>query len=253
MYVRLAFAVAAHLETEILLVDEVLAVGDITFQKKCLGKMQDIGVKEGRTVLLVSHNMNSIRNLCERAIWIDNGQINRIGSTYEVIRDYEDRQLKYFDKSSSIALRDPKEVEGLKFYINQVMMTNSNGENTDVFSYKQSMVLILDMNGEPEEKQYGIEFKIYKDTGEFACTGTSGILHGVYFERSVKKVRIDFGPMTLTNGRYNILLSIMYNKKRTDIWRDACCFHIIECFPFALPQEIKTPVCVIQHSFHAAD
>ncbi len=75
MYVRLAFAVAAHLEPEILLVDEVLAVGDAAFQKKCLGKMGDVA-KEGRTVLFVSHNMGAVRNLCERAILLDQGEIS---------------------------------------------------------------------------------------------------------------------------------------------------------------------------------
>ena len=74
MYVRLAFAVAAHLEPEILLVDEVLAVGDAAFQKKCLGKMGDVA-KEGRTVLFVSHNMPSVLNLCRRAVWIDDGRV----------------------------------------------------------------------------------------------------------------------------------------------------------------------------------
>src|SRR5207245_5061184 len=68
MYVRLAFAVAAHLEPEILLVDEVLAVGDIRFQKKCLGKMSDVA-RAGRTVVLVSHQLNQIRRLCQRALW----------------------------------------------------------------------------------------------------------------------------------------------------------------------------------------
>jgi lipopolysaccharide transport system ATP-binding protein len=252
MYVRLAFAVAAHMEPEILLVDEVLAVGDIAFQKKCLAKMGDTA-KLGRTILFVSHNMNAIRNLCERVNWIDNGQIKNIGPTYDVVRDYEEKQLKSFDIFSSIASRDPEEVRGLNFYISRVTITNSNGKNTNVFSYNQSMVLILDLYGEPEENKYGVEFKIFKDTGEFACTGTSGILHGVYFNRTVKKVQIDIGPLTLTNGKYNILLSIMFNKKRTDIWEDACCFHIVECHPFALPQEIKTPVCVIQHSFRAGD
>ena len=73
MYVRLAFAVAAHLEPEILLVDEVLAVGDIQFQRKCLGKMRDVGTG-GRTVLFVSHQMNPIRRLCQRVVWLDGGQ-----------------------------------------------------------------------------------------------------------------------------------------------------------------------------------
>jgi lipopolysaccharide transport system ATP-binding protein len=87
MYVRLAFAVAAHLEPEILLVDEVLAVGDAAFQKKCLGKMGDVA-KEGRTVLFVSHNMDAIRKLCPRAIRLDNGNIKSVGSTDSVITQY---------------------------------------------------------------------------------------------------------------------------------------------------------------------
>jgi len=88
MYVRLAFAVAAHLEPEILLVDEVLAVGDINFQKKCLGKMGDVA-KAGRTVVLVSHQLNQIRRLCGRVVWVDGGQIRRDGSTHDVVSAYE--------------------------------------------------------------------------------------------------------------------------------------------------------------------
>jgi len=88
MYVRLAFAVAAHLEPEILLVDEVLAVGDINFQKKCLGKMGDVA-RAGRTVVLVSHQLNQIRRLCHRVVWIDDGQIRQDGNTYEVVSAYE--------------------------------------------------------------------------------------------------------------------------------------------------------------------
>ena len=88
MYVRLAFAVAAHLEPEILLVDEVLAVGDINFQKKCLGKMGDVA-RAGRTVVLVSHQLNQIRRLCHRVIWIDEGQVRQNGPTHEVVSAYE--------------------------------------------------------------------------------------------------------------------------------------------------------------------
>jgi hypothetical protein len=88
MYVRLAFAVAAHLEPEILLVDEVLAVGDINFQKKCLGKMGEVA-KGGRTVVLVSHQLNQIRRLCERVAWVDGGSIRMSGRTHEVVSAYE--------------------------------------------------------------------------------------------------------------------------------------------------------------------
>ncbi len=87
MYVRLAFAVAAHLEPEILLVDEVLAVGDMEFQKKCLGKMQTIA-EGGRTVLFVSHNIDSVRRLCQRAILLNNGSIQYVGSTDNAINFY---------------------------------------------------------------------------------------------------------------------------------------------------------------------
>jgi lipopolysaccharide transport system ATP-binding protein len=88
MYVRLAFAVAAHLEPEILLVDEVLAVGDINFQKKCLGKMGDVA-RQGRTIVLVSHQMNQLRRLCNRVAWVDGGHIRMTGSAHEVVSAYE--------------------------------------------------------------------------------------------------------------------------------------------------------------------
>src|SRR5712671_3710027 len=88
MYVRLAFAVAAHLEPEILLVDEVLAVGDINFQKKCLGKMGEVA-RGGRTVVLVSHQLNQIRRLCERVAWVDGGRIRQSGPTHTVVSAYE--------------------------------------------------------------------------------------------------------------------------------------------------------------------
>ena len=88
MYVRLAFAVAAHLESEILIVDEVLAVGDAEFQKKCLGKMGEISKSVGKTVLFVSHNMDSVRNFCEKSVVLKNGRVDHYGLTEECIRVY---------------------------------------------------------------------------------------------------------------------------------------------------------------------
>ena len=88
MQMRLAFAVAAHLEPEILLVDEVLAVGDLEFQKKCLGKMSEV-TRTGRTIIFVSHQMNQIRRLCQRCMWIDGGRIRFSGSMLEVVSAYE--------------------------------------------------------------------------------------------------------------------------------------------------------------------
>jgi lipopolysaccharide transport system ATP-binding protein len=88
MYVRLAFAIAAHLEPEILIVDEVLAVGDYAFQKKCLGKMRDVAAGDGRTVLFVSHNMGALSQLCEQGIQLEQGMVKTIGPVKDVIKSY---------------------------------------------------------------------------------------------------------------------------------------------------------------------
>jgi lipopolysaccharide transport system ATP-binding protein len=87
MYVRLAFAVAAHLEPEILVVDEVLAVGDAQFQKKCLGRMKQVG-SEGRTVFFVSHNMAAVNGLCQRVVWLDQGRLQQDGATEQITTNY---------------------------------------------------------------------------------------------------------------------------------------------------------------------
>lgn len=88
MYVRLAFAVAAHLDPDILIVDEVLAVGDIEFQKKCLGKMKDVSQEKGRTIIFVSHNMQAINSICEKAIWMQKGSVLANGEAQEVVNSY---------------------------------------------------------------------------------------------------------------------------------------------------------------------
>ncbi len=93
MQMRLAFAVAAHLEPTILLVDEVLAVGDAEFQRRCLGKMEDVS-RQGRTVLLVSHQMGQIRRLCETVMWLDKGQLRHIGDAATTIKEYEAATLR---------------------------------------------------------------------------------------------------------------------------------------------------------------
>jgi lipopolysaccharide transport system ATP-binding protein len=92
MQMRLAFAVAAHLEPDILLVDEVLAVGDVAFQQKCLGKMDEVS-RHGRTILFVSHQMNQLRRLCTRCVWLDHGRVVEIGPTADVINRYESAMM----------------------------------------------------------------------------------------------------------------------------------------------------------------
>lgn len=104
MFVKLAFSVAAHLDSEIMIMDEVLAVGDMAFQTKCLGKMRDVAKKEGRTVLYVSHNMNTIRQLCDRCIVLDKGKVIFDGDVERAISIYlgnkiEEESIKYFNES----------------------------------------------------------------------------------------------------------------------------------------------------------
>lgn len=101
MYVRLAFAVAAHLETEILLVDEVLAVGDMVFQKKCLGKIGEVA-KRGRTVLFVSHNVAAVQALCGLGVLLENGRVDQIGSIGEVVDVYMHKTYKQAERTSNV-------------------------------------------------------------------------------------------------------------------------------------------------------
>ena len=116
MYVRLAFAVAAHLEPEILLVDEVLAVGDIKFQKKCLGKMGDVA-RAGRTVILVSHQLNQIRRLCNRVVWMDCGAPRLIGPTAGVVGAYESAMSSGDRSSESMATGSSSKAQFLSWKI----------------------------------------------------------------------------------------------------------------------------------------
>jgi lipopolysaccharide transport system ATP-binding protein len=121
MYVRLAFAVAAHLEPEILVVDEVLAVGDARFQKKCMGRMGEVG-KEGRTVLFVSHNMGAVSELCNRAILLADGKLVADGSTASVIEKY----LQAGSKSSFIQMQTNSHHP---VFVTQIRLADSAGES----------------------------------------------------------------------------------------------------------------------------
>src|SRR5947208_10094266 len=110
MQMRLAFAVAAQLEPEILLVDEVLAVGDLEFQKKCLGKMSEVS-KDGRTIVFVSHQMSQIRRLCERVIWVDRGVIKQDGLTLDVVSAYE----RAFTERTEVNAQEESSGQGIQF------------------------------------------------------------------------------------------------------------------------------------------
>lgn len=128
MYVRLAFAVAAHLEPEILIVDEVLAVGDAEFQKKCLGKMHDVSEKEGRTVLFVSHNLHAIRNLCQKTLILNDGEVFVNGETEFALKHYNEliRDIK-IDANTEIGNNVNRRGKGrVRFTSIEVLDENGN-------------------------------------------------------------------------------------------------------------------------------
>src|SRR5437588_5670825 len=127
MYVRLAFAVAAHLEPEILIVDEVLAVGDAEFQKKCLTKMGHVA-GQGRTVLFVSHNMGAVQTLCRRAFLLAQGELQQEGPAREVVAEY----LRVSDAISSLPLNERTDRSGVgRFRFDELAVLNAKGEQRD--------------------------------------------------------------------------------------------------------------------------
>jgi lipopolysaccharide transport system ATP-binding protein len=141
MYVRLAFAVAAHLEPEILIVDEVLAVGDAQFQKKCLGKMEDVSKNEGRTVLFVSHNMGVIAQLCNKGILLNKGQIEEHGAITKVV----DRYITFNSIAGDNMYRAKEDVaEKKKNYFNSISTVNKSGSVTADFSFDETITLKFD-------------------------------------------------------------------------------------------------------------
>jgi lipopolysaccharide transport system ATP-binding protein len=135
MYVRLAFAVAAHLEPEILIVDEVLAVGDVQFQKKCLGKMGDVTMREGRTILFVSHNMAAVRKLCKTGIFLDKGIIKFKGAANDALDEYF--------KGITIKSTAKQDINDKKPRILDINIIDSDGNPTELLHASEKYYLAL--------------------------------------------------------------------------------------------------------------
>ncbi len=139
MYMRLAFSVAANLESEILVIDEVLAVGDAEFQKKCLGKMGDVSKQEGRTILFVSHNMAAIKSLCNNAFLLENGVVNHTGTADEVLRIYQKRGLSAMANNNDLSVAKRLGGEVVKFM--SCNFKNSSDELVSVVAVGDTLVV----------------------------------------------------------------------------------------------------------------
>lgn len=160
MYVRLAFAVAAHLDPEILVIDEVLAVGDAEFQKKCLGKMDDVSKKEGRTVLFVSHNMAAVRQLCDRGFIVSKGKIIENGPVETLINSYigMSSKIQEYDQDGYVDLENSRETVYQEKIFKKIRILDKKDKPTDTFKMLDQMKIevVLQNNDRFTNADYGI-------------------------------------------------------------------------------------------------
>lgn len=228
MYVRLAFAVAAHLEPEILVVDEVLAVGDSEFQRKCMGKMQEVA-ENGRTVLFVSHNMDAIKTLTNTAILLSNGEAVKYGKSIEVVNDYLYEIINSNDpKNDTRVLQRERSVitENKISFIDFSTSTKSSLYRT-VFEEFEDIMLRSSIKINDKVKSYEIVYKIRTIDGVFVSTLTSGeiILDS---DTGTVCVTCVLSNMNLGRGRYLVSARIMTSGNIIqDFVKDAMMFEII--------------------------
>jgi lipopolysaccharide transport system ATP-binding protein len=196
MYVRLAFAVAAHLEPEILIVDEVLAVGDAQFQKKCLGKMQEVG-KEGRTVIFVSHNMAAISQLCDSAVLLKQGHILVHGSTESVVRQYL--------TTSSIGQTQVK-ASPYGIQLLELGIYDAHDEfKTDSPTFGRDYNLKLILNAEKPITHSGVMIRVYDALGVLIssiCSPEEGL--GVFTLDKTAQIVFSLPNLQLFPGAYTV-------------------------------------------------
>jgi lipopolysaccharide transport system ATP-binding protein len=189
MYVRLAFAVAAHLESEILIVDEVLAVGDAEFQKKCIGKIKDISSGEGRTVLFVSHNMAAIQNLCNKCILLEHGKMIYAGKTEDCLNLYLTNNQEDEEKiniSQSLNRKGNQKVVFSDFHLE-----NDNNEKINKIFLGQTINLVFTLKLNEPSKKINLGFSLHNLFGDTQTYLYSG-LQNIFFdglEQEVLKVK----------------------------------------------------------------
>lgn len=203
MYVRLAFSVAAHMEPDILIVDEVLAVGDAEFQKKCLGKMDEITKQDGRTILFVSHNMAAIEQLCTRCVLLKKGEVVTVGNTHEVIKQYI-QNMQSSHAASLTFKEDPKK----EFQMLSLQIKNAKGEVTRNFTCDEDIFIELEcVSRKPLPDLYGI-FKLSKDdvivlASDVFDTGNNPLAN---LPSGRHLISLKMPKRTLGNGVYGIIL-----------------------------------------------
>jgi lipopolysaccharide transport system ATP-binding protein len=220
MYVRLAFAVAAHLESEILIVDEVLAVGDAEFQKKCLGKMNDVSKGEGRTVLFVSHNMAAVKNLCSKGILLSNGQIISNDAITKVLETYAESNTNTLETIDGVFKLDNLVRQGNKKVLFKQLSFKNDKDNIIFTSYtgeKLQIVFNLEATEDKLEK-IDIGFSIHNKDED-----TLSVLYSSYqnqlFEikkKGIFEVKIEIPDLNIAPGLIIIKGRITVNNEESD-------------------------------------
>jgi len=195
MYVRLAFAVSAFLEPDILIIDEVLAVGDAEFQKKCMGKMSDVNKEEGRTILFVSHNLNSLSQLCKTGIYLDKGRVRLKGSIDDCINLYltKDKQLEI----ELVRKDELKEIFKPEITFIRIDSEKLDQQELDIFFKFKSPFLI---------NSPSIGIVLYDATGT-PVFGTNNRMHNIGFNSkkcSEGEMRVQIKDLSLIPGTYSI-------------------------------------------------
>ncbi len=178
MYMRLAFSVAAHLEPEILMVDEVLAVGDLAFQRKCLNKMRDVS-QRGRTVIFVSHNMQAVTRLCSRAIWIEHGQIKQDAPAKEVVSNYLNSQTQTASEKFWLDADDAPGNEIVR--LKSVRVIDENGKADSAFDIRRPIFVEISYEVLQNGQILMPAFQLYNE--ESICVFTSNDLDKTWRKR----------------------------------------------------------------------
>jgi lipopolysaccharide transport system ATP-binding protein len=224
MYVRLAFAVAAHLDPEILVVDEVLAVGDAEFQKKCLGKMGDISKKEGRTVLFVSHNMAAVRQLCGRSLLFEKGCMIYNDTTNKTIE-------KYFSSKKVDDFENPQErkiLENNSLLIKRVKVLKDDVLSDGFFEAGEKIKIIFEMSYNEEKKfNYGMLAHIYRNDGTLIAASSSSLMNGKTYNNETEIVFvIDTFPLIPSKYYVTFAAHNHFTGEVFDTWENAICFKV---------------------------
>lgn len=242
MYVRLAFAVAANLSSEILIVDEVLAVGDIAFQRKCLGYMSSVA-NAGRTVLFVSHNMGAVRNLCTRAIWLHDGCVCRDGLVDDVVNDYQSEDKGITASSDGFFHRPPEDVLlGKLTWVRALRIAHPNGQPSQHFNYGDDVRIDYYLDGQPAREGCALLWVIQDSWGANIAWSDSARLCGYRLKNGQMNGTCIIHNLPLSSGRYYLTVTcgIAGACEAKDLWRQALYFDVVECDPFETRNDVSS-------------